>query len=364
MMPQNIGDNTIREEGIARITPADAARLSRYLLRVGDIVYSRRGDVTRRALIQSFQDGWLCGTGCLRVRLGTAANSRFISYYLGHSAVREWIERHAIGATMPNLNTKILSTLPVTIPSRNMQDAIAETLGALDDKIAVNDSISTTCRTLGEIKLREALDLPGVQEIKLSDLVTTLIRGVAPKYSEDADALTVINQKCVRNGRVNLEPARKTLRDKVRAPKFLCRNDLLVNSTGVGTLGRVARWTHDIEATVDSHVTIVRFDPERVDPVCAGFAMFNAQSDIEALGEGSTGQTELSKIQLGAYRVAIPSDEAMRRLRPVLERLEARGDAALVESITLAKVRDTLLPKLMSGEIRIRDAEKLVEDAA
>src|SRR5262249_23606567 len=124
VMPQNIGDNVIIEDGIARITPADAMRLSRYLLREGDIVYSRRGDVERRALVRPSQEGWLCGTGCLRVRPGTAADSRFLSYYLGHADVREWIVRHAIGATMLNLNTAILSIVPVTLPPRSVQMAI------------------------------------------------------------------------------------------------------------------------------------------------------------------------------------------------------------------------------------------------
>jgi type I restriction enzyme S subunit len=69
-MPQNIGDNRVVEDDIARITSDDAGRLSRYLVRTGDIVYSRRGDVEKRALIRDKEDGWLCGTGCLRVRFG------------------------------------------------------------------------------------------------------------------------------------------------------------------------------------------------------------------------------------------------------------------------------------------------------
>src|SRR5919109_405836 len=69
------------EDGIARITLEDAQRLSRYLVRQGDIVYSRRGDVERRALIRAREDGWLCGTGCLRVRFGNkGVNPVYASY--------------------------------------------------------------------------------------------------------------------------------------------------------------------------------------------------------------------------------------------------------------------------------------------
>ena len=130
IMPQNIGDNRISETGIARITLDDATRLSRYLVRQGDIVYSRRGDVEKRALIRANEDGWLCGTGCLRVRLGNnGANPSYASYYLGHPSVREWIVRHAHGATMPNLNTSILSSCPFVIPPPAEQRAIAYILG-------------------------------------------------------------------------------------------------------------------------------------------------------------------------------------------------------------------------------------------
>ena len=70
VMPKNISIEGIVEEGIARITETDANRLSKYLLEEGDIVYSRRGDVEKCALVKEHEAGWLCGTGCLRVRLG------------------------------------------------------------------------------------------------------------------------------------------------------------------------------------------------------------------------------------------------------------------------------------------------------
>jgi type I restriction enzyme S subunit len=145
IMPQNIGDNRIVEDGIARITPEDAQRLSRYLVRAGDIVYSRRGDVERRALVRDHEDGWLCGTGCLRVRLGARGpDPRFATYYLGHPSVREWIVRHAHGATMPNLNTSILAACPLLVPPPSEQRAIAHILGTLDDKIELNRRMNKT----------------------------------------------------------------------------------------------------------------------------------------------------------------------------------------------------------------------------
>lgn len=145
VMPVNIGDSRILTDGICRVTEADAQRLSRYRLRSGDIVYSRRGDVERLALVREREDGWLCGTGCLRVRFGKGkVDPLYASYYLGHPSVRQWVVQHAIGATMPNLNTGILSALPFLCPSLPEQKAIADILGSLDDKIELNRRINET----------------------------------------------------------------------------------------------------------------------------------------------------------------------------------------------------------------------------
>ena len=149
IMPKNIGDNRINLDGIARIGPDDANRLSRYLVQEGDIVYSRRGDVERRALVRRAEEGWLCGTGCLRVRLGEGGvDSRYASYFLGHPNVREWIVRHSHGATMRNLNTSILSACPFIIPPKEDQRAIARILGTLDDKIELNRRMNETLEAM------------------------------------------------------------------------------------------------------------------------------------------------------------------------------------------------------------------------
>ncbi|MEV8345590.1 restriction endonuclease subunit S [Streptomyces niveus] len=149
VMPQNIGDNVISEEGIARITSGDARRLEKYLLAEGDIVYSRRGDVKRRALVREHEAGWLCGTGCLRVRVGTFTRSLFVSYYLGEPEVQDWIAQHAVGATMPNLNTSILGEVPVVLPPHQVVHRVHERLAALDASAAY---VTHENRTLADLR--------------------------------------------------------------------------------------------------------------------------------------------------------------------------------------------------------------------
>ena len=151
IMPANIKGGRVSEEGIARISEADAKRLSKYLTKAGDIVYSRRGDVERCALIRKREEGWLCGTGCLRVRTGSGVvDPDFCSHFLSHPETKEWISRHAVGATMPNLNTQILSALPVLLPSLQEQKAIAHILGTLDDKIELNRKTNETIEAIAK----------------------------------------------------------------------------------------------------------------------------------------------------------------------------------------------------------------------
>lgn len=258
------------------------------------------------------------------------------------------------------LNLADIRSLRIALPDLDIQEKISETLGALDDKIAANERIADTSRQLGMALHKEATASES-RSTTVEELSSYLDRGQAPKYTEDEDSTTVLNQRCVRAGRVQLDPARRTLATRIREARKLKSGDVLVNSTGVGTLGRVSIWSHDIEATVDSHVTIVRINPEATPTIVGGFAMLAAQRRIEALGEGSTGQTELSKAKLGKLEIEIPSSET-DKLADQLTSLERKADAALAESHTLAELRDTLLPQLMSGKLRVKDAEKIVED--
>ncbi|MFF4312293.1 restriction endonuclease subunit S [Streptomyces sp. NPDC001507] len=141
VMPINLGDNKIIEKGIARVGDWDARRLRRHALREGDIIFSRRGDVGRRSIVRAGQVGWLCGTGCLAARFGsnrTTVNPEYVAHYLGSRPAQVWLQDNAVGGTMPNLNTAILSALPVRLPSRADQDAI---VAALEDAQAAIEHI-------------------------------------------------------------------------------------------------------------------------------------------------------------------------------------------------------------------------------
>jgi len=130
VMPQDLNNRRISVERIVRVTEEMAQRLTRHRVEPGDVVYSRRGDVERHALVSDREAGWLCGTGCLLVRLGAAWPSQaYLSEVLDLPVTREWLVRHAVGATMPNLNTSILGDVPLLMPSEPLLHAFEAVAG-------------------------------------------------------------------------------------------------------------------------------------------------------------------------------------------------------------------------------------------
>jgi type I restriction enzyme, S subunit len=158
VMPKNIIDGRISTEDIAYISERDAKRLDRHILEIGDIVYGRRGDIGRRALIRERERGWMCGTGCLRLSLGsTVLNPVYLYYFLGQPSVIDWISSQAIGATLPNLNTSILRSVSIKYPPLAVQNRIASILTSYDDLIENNIRRIALLKEMGQMIFRDQL---------------------------------------------------------------------------------------------------------------------------------------------------------------------------------------------------------------
>lgn len=136
IMPQDIVDWNISTEKIVRVGNSHVERLVRHKVEYLDIVYPRRGDVSKCAQITN-EIGWLCGTGCLKVKIDSEkANPQYVFYYLQQPHVGKWIELHSTGATMMNINSSTLRELPLDIPAHEIQNTICEIISNYDSLIA------------------------------------------------------------------------------------------------------------------------------------------------------------------------------------------------------------------------------------
>lgn len=165
---------------------------------------------------------------------------------------------------------------------------------------------------------------PGWREEPLGAVCQFINRGISPKYLESG-GIAVLNQKCVRDHEVNFDLRRRhdVAVKKVTPERLVRSGDVLVNSTGTGTLGRVAqlRGNPPEPTTVDSHVTIVRPVDGLFYSEFFGYALVAIEEQIQEGGEGCGGQTELSRSKLaGDYRVRFPVDiSAQRRIVTILD---------------------------------------------
>jgi type I restriction enzyme S subunit len=139
----------------------------------------------------------------------------------------------------------------------------------------------------------------------------------------------------------------------VAPQKVVQSGDVLVNSTGVGTLGRVGVLLEQHDAlTVDSHVTIVRPQNASSQP-WFGLQMLQRQTELEAMGVGSTGQTELGRQAIGQLTVLKPTSATLNRFADRVWPLLQPVSVLLGQSRILASFRDHLLPRLVTGQIDV-----------
>ncbi|BDB53073.1 restriction endonuclease subunit S [Flavobacterium ammonificans] len=176
---------------------------------------------------------------------------------------------------------------------------------------------------------------------KLSEVTEYIGRGISPKYTDNLN-IRVVNQRCIRDNKIIYETCRyhEIEKKSISDVKYLIKHDVLVNSTGVGTLGRVAQFKSDFkDITVDSHVSIVRPVEDYADEFF-GYAIIEKQALIESLGEGSTGQTELSRTRLGEdVNICLPESKKEREeIASILSAIDDKIENNLAINKTLEEI--------------------------
>lgn len=298
-------------------------------------------------------------------------NLNFLGYYLSYF---NWSfhmqgDEKLLGATM---NKAKLQNLEVPLPPLDEQKRI---VAKLDEALADLDQVTTNANgaineteSLWSAYLKESFDSgpesarrmttshwPVAKVEEISEIVT---RGISPVYGEHGKVL-VLNQRCIRGGKVLGEFARRhdSTKKSVSEKKFINQGDILINSTGVGTVGRSAVVTEDIpygEQTVDSHVTIVRSLTNLVDANYLHMAFVALESLLVSRAQGSGGQVELARAEISNLEIPLPPLEEQKRIVTKLaamnneiEVMKRRKQEILQESVNL---RSSILGAAFAGD--------------
>ena len=270
-------------------------------------------------------------------------------------------------SAQPGISVQTLSKQIVRLPSISYQKKVSAIIKSLDDKIEcnrrINENLEQQAQALFKswfVDFEPFKDQPFVDselglipqgwKVGCLDYLCSFIsRGLTPKYDETSDEL-ILGQTCVRNNIVTLNNARRH-RPKSKTEKWVQQWDVLLNSTGIGSLGRVGVVYFKMDnVAIDSHITVVRTSKPLYRHY-VGRNLLSRQLEIENMAVGSTGQTELPRDRVKAMTIIIPSDDALTKFNCIIEPMALTMYRNIEENARLAELRDTLLPKLMSGEL-------------
>jgi len=353
---EHLGDNRIIHNNLPLVGDDDKNRLKKYVLAEGDIVFSRVGSVDRRAYVSAKEDGWMFSGRCLRVRPLRKVDAKFLSYYFGLEDFKETIRRIAVGATMPSINTTILSNVVIPLPSIKTQCRIATILSSLDDKIDLLHRENATLEQMAETIFRQWFVVEAKEEWeegKLGDILSVK-GGTTPSTKEpsfwDGDiAWTSPRDVTTLNGLYLFETEKRITQKGLEqiSSGLLPSGTLLMSSRApVGVLAFA-----EIPLAINQGYIAILDDKG----YSKEFIYLWLKTNMDLVHSYSNGSTfmEISKSAFKSLDISIPYKNEVecfvQEVKPYFEKIRTNE----IQIRTLTKTRDGLLPKLMSNEINI-----------
>ena len=356
----NLRDGHLDLKDIKRIDKNISEQLTRSKLYKNDIVISYTGTIGECAQIRENDKYHLAPNVAKITPDPIFVNPQYLFHYIRSSMFRNQMYNYCHGSTQPTIPMKTIRELSIPIPSFETQKQIASILSALDDKIELNNQINENLELQAQAIFKSWFvdfePFGGVipedwNKCTLDSICSLISKGVTPKYIDCSEQI-VINQKCIRNHKIDLTFARYHIPKKINE-KWLKHGDILINSTGTGTLGRAAQVLFAPKnLTVDSHVTIVRAKKTNYQYYLGVWAISH-ECTFEKMQTGSTSQTDLPRELLKQMEILLPSDEILNNYSSIIKPIFDMMVANQQEINRLAELRDTLLPKLMNGEIDV-----------
>lgn len=328
-------------------------------------------------------DNFWAHNTCLYVKDFNANHPRFAFYLLKSINFKPYNS----GTAQGSLNRNFIHPMKVWVPPLPEQQAIAHILGSLDDKIELNRRMNKTLESIARAIFKSWFidfePIPGLgphkewedsvlgkipkgwNVIPLTDAIDFKEGPGLRNWQYAPDGMKFLNIRCIVDGDLDIAKANCISFDEfnTRYRDFALTEDDIVISTS-GTLGRLAILRSD-HLPVMLNTSIIRMRSKA--PYNLSFLWNFLQSEyflleMFALASGSV-QLNFGPIHLNKMKCLMPSQNNLELFENITQPLLRKVSANRVESKTLSTIRDTLLPKLLSGEIRIKDAEKIVSQA-
>lgn len=350
IMPKDMIDGKISHSNLIFVGEEHTKRLCRHQVHAGNLMVARKGDVRKCVFITENEDGWMTGSDCLKVALKeNVCYPRFIYYQLRSPFIGRWLEKISIGATMPSINTGLLSSIELVLPSLKEQKRIADILSAYDNLIENNQKqIKLLEEAAQRLYKQWFIDLryPGHE-------TTPIIDGLPQGWRK--------------------EIVGNLIKKVERPPQIEAKDYLLEGKIPVIDQSRnfIAGYTNNDDAIVKENCAVIVFgDHTRIlkyiqFPFAKGadgtqLIVSNNECMPQSLFYCSLINVDLSNYHyarhfkyLKAEEIVVPDVQIANKFDKLAKEFFAKIQNCRHQILSLQKSRDRLLPKLMNCELEI-----------
>lgn len=344
---EHLGNKMFSEQNLPRVSNTDKNRLKKYVLKQGDIVFSRVGSVDRCSYVDQKHDGWMFSGRCLRVRPTSEIDSEYLYYYFCLEETKQFVRNIAVGATMPSINTKLLGEVVVTFPELEQQKRISGILSAIDSKIEVNQKINDNLQQQAMALYAEMFLNSSNNDVTsgtLSD-IAVITMGQSPSgssYNEDGVGEVFYQGRAEFGFRF---PKRRLFTTEPK--RMAVAGDVLLSVRApVGDLNMayerccIGRGLGAIHSKT-GHSSFVLY------------TMFALRSQLNVFNGEGTVFGSINRDALNAIPIDVPLVTKIDRFEAVAHPIDELIRTNYEENCRLEAIRNSLLPKLMSGEIDV-----------
>ena len=366
-------DGTLNKSGLMSVDEDEAGK---YLLKPNDIVFARTSNSTGRSYFYDGSDGELVYAGFLiKFSLDNAkVNPRILKYYTHSKPYYDWIQSFGTGSTRGNINAKTYGNMPITLPPRDIQDKIVDVLKSLDDKIEMNRRINDNLEKQAQALFKswfvdfepfrdqpfvesELGMIPSTWSIQTANDVFEINIGKTPPRKEQ-EWFSDSNKDNVWVSIADMGSCGMFISDSSEylTDKAIDRYNIIMVEKGTIllsfklTVGRVAI----ADNRLTSNEAIARFILP-ADYYREFLYLYLKQYKYENLGSTSSIATAVNSKTIKGMKLLMPPTSVISDFNKITKPLFEEIRYMLKESRRLAQLRDTLLPRLMSGEIKVGD---------
>lgn len=351
---EHLGNRVFTEQNLPRVSDSDKARLIKYTLSTGDIVFSRVGSVDRCSYVDKSHDGWMFSGRCLRVRPTELVDSLYLYYYFCLEETKQFVRNIAVGATMPSINTKLLGEVEIALPDLSNQKRIAAVLSSLDDKIENNQKLNDNLYEIVNAYYTSLFKDVECEMTTIGNYAERIYSGGTPTTSNAAywDGTFGWFSSGETRNRFVISTEKSITQTGIdnSSTKLASKHDIVMASAGQGfTRGQTSMLL--IDTYVNQSVIVIHADRNILPYLFWNLA--NRYEELRAISDSSSIRGSLTTKMIAAFEIPCANNDVIQTFSGFAWAVIPQIENNLLENERLAALRDSLLPKLMTGEIDV-----------